>query len=786
MNSQMRFSQEVTQRLRTAIGRKASVYLYGATGFGKTSAVEQVLDRAMAVWISGSDTEDHVMRQLEGCDTSAYIVLDDLHCMESEMLQRKIVQMIDKEGFRMVMIGRSALPAWASALTLRAEIAIFSEDDLRVTEGELGAFCAAIGLKLPWDRLRFWIDKTEGNAMALHLLIRRLQQGARDDDALEEDVCRTFMDYLDEEIISQWSRDVQTFLMQLSMVDSFTLELAQAVTGDDDVALLLSRAERVGSIFSCIGREWRIRPMLLEALRRRAARSFGQRRCNQLMYNVGRYHELNGDTLQALAIYRQCGAEDGIFSLLVREARKHAGVGNYWMLRQYYQALSAEDIQREPVLMTAMSLLYSLLMNVEKSEYWYARLREYAARAKGDDRNEANAQISYLDIGLPHRGSKDLVRILKTVSALLRSSGDILRPVSLTNNQPSLMNGGKDFCDWSKNDLFLARTLGSVLERMLGRTGVGLVQAALGESAYEKGEDRSVILNRLTRAQNQSENNGIIEMTWVTVALQAKLALGTGDMEYAQRLVYGMLQRAEREGTPRLSESVKAFSCRLSLYMNQTSHILSWMETAPDETIEFCTLNRYLYMVKIYCYIALGKHTDALVLLQRILLYADYAHRTYIRLECRLLGAVILRRMGMPWKEKFIQTLKEIGEFHFVPILSEMGAAVLPLLMEVKTMMNQSAPQLVEWFAQMLEETTHMARLYPNFLKGTGIDISAFSATALQVLRMQAAGYTTKEIADQLHITQRTVKYHASENYRKLDAKNLVDAVQIAQTLHIL
>ena len=155
-------------------------------------------------------------------------------------------------------------------------------------------------------------------------------------------------------------------------------------------------------------------------------------------------------------------------------------------------------------------------------------------------------------------------------------------------------------------------------------------------------------------------------------------------------------------------------------------------------------------------------------------------------MECRLLSAVILRRMGEPWKENFVQTLKEIGEYHFVPILSEKGAAILPLLTEVKAAMCQSAPQLGEWFAQALEETAHMARLYPSFLKGTGVDVSAFSATALQVLRMQAAGYTAREIAARLHITQRTVKYHASENYRKLDAKNLVDAVQIAQTLHIL
>ena len=433
MNSQMRFSQEALRKLTAAIEQNASVYLYGATGFGKTSVAERALDRAAAVWISGSDTENHVIQRLEDCGASEYIVLDDLHCLESAMLQRKIVQMVSKEGFRMVMIGRAPLPAWASALTLQAEMVIISEDELRVTEDELAALCDSLGLKLPTERVQFWIERTEGNAMALNLLIRRLRQGDRDGDALAEDMRRAFMDYLDEEIISRWSRDVQTFLMQLSLADSFTPELARAVTGNDDAELLLSRAERAGNILSCAGGEWRIRPVLLETLRRRAARSFGQRRCSQLIYNAGRYYERSGQTLRALDAYRQCGEENGIFSLLAQEARKHAGVGNYWALRRHYQALSDADIQREPVLMTAMSVLYSVLMNAEKSEYWYARLQEYAANAKDGDRSKANAQIAYLDIVLPHRGSKDLARILRTVSALLRSSGDILRPVSLTN-----------------------------------------------------------------------------------------------------------------------------------------------------------------------------------------------------------------------------------------------------------------------------------------------------------------------------------------------------------------
>ena len=121
-----------------------------------------------------------------------------------------------------------------------------------------------------------------------------------------------------------------------------------------------------------------------------------------------------------------------------------------------------------------------------------------------------------------------------------------------------------------------------------------------------------------------------------------------------------------------------------------------------------------------------------------------------------------------------------------MPIISEKGAAVLPLLTEVKTAFCRDNAQAAPWFQQVMEETARMARLYPNYLQGTGIDVSAFSETALQVLRMQAAGCTAKEIAEQLHITQRTVKYHASENYRNLDAKNMIDAVQIAQALHIL
>ena len=786
VNSQIRFAKEAVRKLRDAAVRNNSIYLYGATGYGKTSIAASVFDPACALWIDCDDAADNILRQLTACSPSRYTVLDDLHCVEDTALQRKIVQLIGRGGCPMVLIGRAPLPAWLSGLELQSGLTVIPEDDLWVTDGELTELCASLGLRLPPQRIRELLDINEGNIMALGLFLRRIQQGTADGKPLEADMRKDFKAYLDEEVVSHWSRDIQDFLTQVCVVDSFTLPMAEYITGNDGCALLLSRAEKVGNILSCTNGVWRMRQVLLETMRERALRTLGRKGYNRLLSRAGEFLEQDGHTVRALAIYRQCSQEDRIHNILVQEARKHPGVGNYWALRQYYQALPPAEIEKEPTLMAAESVLYSVLMNTEKSEYWYSRLKQYAGSAKGTARNEAVGEIAYLDVVLPHRGSGNMVSILKSIPGLMRSSGDVLRPVSLTNNQPSLMNGGKDFCEWSKTDIFLANTLGPIVEKILGKTGVGLVQTALGESAYEKGEDRFRVLAYLTQGQNQSENNGIAEMTWVAIALQAKLALCAGDMEYAQKLAEGMLQGLDPEHQPQLYEAVTAFSCWLRLYRNETGTIRRWLETAPDETVEFCTLNRYFYMVKIYCYAALGKHTEALGLVSRMMAYAAYAQRTYIRLECGLLQAIVLRRMGDTWKEGFLQTLSAISQYHFVPIVSEKGAAVLPLLTEAKTAFCQRCPGAAGWFSQVLDKTTHMARLYPNYLKGTGIDISAFSDTALEVLRLQAAGYTTKEIAQQLHITQRTVKYHAGENYRKLDARNLVDAVQIAQSLHIL
>jgi DNA-binding NarL/FixJ family response regulator len=56
----------------------------------------------------------------------------------------------------------------------------------------------------------------------------------------------------------------------------------------------------------------------------------------------------------------------------------------------------------------------------------------------------------------------------------------------------------------------------------------------------------------------------------------------------------------------------------------------------------------------------------------------------------------------------------------------------------------------------------------------------------LQILRLMAAGRANKEIATELHIAERTVKFHVSEIFSRLNATNRAHAVSLARARGLL
>ncbi len=785
------------KKLRAAKGLGQTVYIYGATGYGKTELVKQYLSKRKYRYLSC--TEDIVsfleavqeaMAQGAGkgkeAETRMAVVVDDMHLLKNAEGRKAVLSLVKCRYIWLILICRSPVPAWLMPPYVSGGFLVITEDDLRLKEKEIAVCMGSQGIAVTKEELAFVAERSQGNAYTVRHTALKMLEGQRPGQELAQEIEEAFAAYLENHVMVQWDSDLLEFLMQVSVIDEFTLPLAEMVTGNRYAPELLERAMETGNFLSCKDGIYCLRPQLIRALRRRAAKEYSPQERAGHIYNAGLYYEMQGQIVPALVMFEQCGNKKRIGKLLVRNARLNPGNGHYFELRRYYLQMEEKELENSPVLMAGMSMLYSLLLQEEESEYWYKKLEKFASSAKGGQKREAVSRLAYLDIALPHRGSADMIEIMKKMPALIFDRGMSLPEFSVTANYPSTMNGGKDFCHWSREDRKLAATIGKLVERVLGRYGKGLVKVALGESLYEKGEDTYEVLTLLTRAKMEAEGGGMTEIAFAAVGLQVRLDTLQGQIQTAGEVLASFEKSVKEQGAVQLLPNIEALRCRLALYQGDREAVLAWMGRAPDEDREFCILERYRYLTKVRCYLALGEYLKAQALLEKLRYYAEKCKRTYVRMEVCLLSAVAKYRTGGEWKGEFLSVLKEACDYHFIRLVSEEGAAAQELFATVGKNFLEKEIADKAWLSRLMEETGKVAVRYPVYLKGQLAKVSDFCEAALSILRLQAEGKSVGKIAQELSMKEATVKYHAKENYRKLGVSGKADAVLAARNLGIL
>ena len=792
--------ESALKKLRVAKGLGQAVYIYGATGYGKTELVRQYLSRRRYHYISCAEDAAGLMETAETAQEAAshssgkekeaqprtVMVVDDMHLLKNAEGRKAVLSLAGRQDVWFILICRSPIPAWLMPLYIKGGFLVITEDDLRLGEKEISAYMDSQGLTATEEEVAFVAVRSQGNAYTVRHTALKMLEGMRPGPEMAEEIVEAFAAYLESHVMVQWDSDLLEFLVQVSVTDEFTLPLAEMVTGNRHAPELLERAAETGNFLSCKDGTYRLRPELIRALRRRAAKEYSPQERADHAYNAGLYYEMQGQIVPALAMFEQCGKKERIRELLIRNARLNPGNGHYFELRRYYLQMEERELEESPVLMAGMSMLYSLMMQEKESEYWYRKLEKFASTAKGGQKREAVSRLAYLDIALPHRGSADMIDIMKRMPALIFDRGMSLPEFSVTSNYPSTMNGGKDFCHWSREDRKLAATIGKLVERVLGRYGKGLVKVALGESFYEKGEDAYEVLTLLARAKMEAEGGGMIEIAFAAVGLQVRLDTLQGEIQTAAEVLASFEKGVRGQGAVQLLPNIGALRCRLALYQGDKEAVSAWMAQAPDEDREFCVMERYRYLTKVRCYLSIGEYLKAQALLEKLRYYTEKCRRTYVRMEVCLLSAIAKYRTGGAWKEEFLSALKEACGYRFIRLISEEGAAVQELFVAAgKSFLEKEIPDK-EWLSRLMGETGKVAVRYPVYLKGQLAKAPDFCEAALSVLRLQAEGKSVGKIAQELSMKEATVKYHAKENYRKLGVSGKADAVLAARNLGIL
>ena len=375
-----------------------------------------------------------------------------------------------------------------------------------------------------------------------------------------------------------------------------------------------------------------------------------------------------------------------------------------------------------------------------------------------------------------------MIETFPAVFRLMINKEITLPPFSVTSNLPSLMNGGKDFAEWSKKDDLLYRTLRVPVETVLKKDGIAFADCALAESKFEKGEDITERMFALISRMSEVQQKGTPEMEFAINGLLARSQIARGQAADARRTIETLRARFAEQGLNRFLPNMDALLCRIALHCDDPDSADAWYRNkAPRDPMHLNVMKRYQYLTQAMVEIMQNRPDDALLTLSPLERYIQGCGRHIDGIHLNILCALALyRKKNTKWRKRLTAALKTAAEYNFITTVSMYGAAVLLLLDKL----NRDDGS--KWYKRLMADVRMQAAYYPRFLAPRLSQTKELTPTELQILHLVCADKSNAEIAQMMDIKLPTVKTHVSHIFDKLGVKRRSEAKTAAEKLWLV
>lgn len=709
------------------------------------------------------------------------LFVDDLQMMQEEKDLQALCSLIRENPDRRFILASRGLPPgclmafqYTGLMTvLHADVLLFDREDIRklfqewevpVTDSELSGVT----------------KESIGHPLGVVITIRHMAEGQTFGPELVAGAFREVFRYFETAIYKRFDLNIRRFLLELAPFEQFDLDMARIVSGDPRVGEMLDWLQRNTTMLRYDETQrFHFWPQFRAFLMWDMDREYPEEKKKTLYSRGGMYYELKEDFVHAMDCYIRGGDHSKVSELLIRSAELHPGMGHYYEMEKYYHSLPEKEILASPALMQAMSMLCAMEMDYEKSEQWYEALKQFAEQCDRMDAGgrQARSRLAWLDISLPQREVSGLTDTIPAVFRLLRGKEITLPPFSVTSTLPSIMNGGKDFSDWSKKDDMLYQVLRIPVEAVLGKDGVGLADCAIAESKFEKGEDITHRMLSLVQRAGEIQRNGTPDIEFAVTGLLIRSQMASGRSDDAVRTMEQLRTRFAENGLDRFLPNMDAMRCRLDLYVEDLDRADDWYrEKAPRDLMKLNVMKRYQYLTQAMVELAAGKNQDVLLTLSSLELYCRTCRRHLDSIHLLIIRAIACwREKDKTWKTYLDEALDIAEEYQFIRPVSGYGAAVLPLLEEC------SRDDQSKWYLRLISAVREQAAYYPAFLQPRTAPGESLTATELQILRLICADKSNAEIGKIMDIKLPTVKTHVSHILDKLGVSRRSEAKTAAK-----
>ena len=752
-------------------------------GFGKTVLADALLRGRNVLRQSAADLDCAIPPSEQDWDI---LLIDDLQLMQEEAGQQALCELIrSSPESRFVLLSRGVPPGCLTAFQYTGLMTVLEADDLLFDADDVRRLLRLYGVEAADSEIDGILKESVGYPLGVAITARCMSPGKPWTPELVARVFREVFLYFETAIYRRFDLPVRRFLLELAPFESFDLEMARMVSGDPRAGERLDWLLRYTTMLRYDDCQrfhfWSgFRAFLLWEMER----EYTEEKRKALFSRGGLYYELKEDYAHALECYTGGGDHSKVSELLVRNAELHPGMGHYAEMEKYYRGLPETEILASPSLMQGMSMLCALTMDYEGSERWYGELQKFAEHGGRQDAagKQARSRLAWLDISLPQRGVNGLTETIPAVFRLLTNKEVALPSFSVTSALPSIMNGGKDFSEWSKKDDLLYKTLRIPVEAVLGRDGVGLADCAIAESKFEKGEDVTGRMLSLLPQLNEVRNGGTPDMEFAVSGLLARSQMANGQPADARRTIEVLRECFAERGLTRFLPNMDAMLCRIDMHTGDLDAADAWYrEKAPREPTHLNVMRRYQYLTQAMVELEDGRPDTAQLTLAPLEPYIQNCARIIDGIHLNVLTAIALhRKRDERWRERLTAALDAAAEYRFIRTISVYGTAVLPLL-EALDWDGDKA-----WRKRLMAAVRTQAAFYPHFLEPRLAPGEELTPTELQILHLLCADKSNAEIAQIMDVKLPTVKTHVSHILDKLDVKRRAEAKTAAKKLHLV
>ena len=484
---------------------------------------------------------------------------------------------------------------------------------------------------------------------------------------------------------------------------------------------------------------------------------------------------------EMLRIMKNADKEGHILETIIEEFALHPfSMPALWDCREYFYRLDTQDCIKNPVLVTHLALISSMAGRLDQAKDYLKLIGETPQHWQPQDLNHTDFYRIALEMVMPYTSDTMFLRI---VFYLIKAHAVPVMGLTLSACRPSILNGFRDFTRYGPYLERYRDIITDTVQQLYGSGGQSVYEILLAEWYYQNNDCFNALV-LVTGTIPLIEQNKDMRCLFVALALQMKILLVNGQTRMAKPLVEKIRERIHETGWEELTSSLNALACLAACYDGRQEEVTQWLEhTAPDENKDIYMMDMYAYLVKIRCYLQMGKYMVAHVLVKQLITLLIPGKRHMDLCECYMLSAIIYYKAGEKGRmcEELDKSLELARRYHYIRLLADEGSCMVQMLSIYQQ--ERGADGFTDTIMDLAGE---VGRHFPNYLKSPAEYYEPLTTMEKNVFRLMAQGMSNDEIADRLGKKTGTVKFHSNNIFRKLQVQNRQQAVNRGREIGLL